>query len=242
MHPSAMHNGKLFFDTYGPVFSDALVVDIGSQDINGSLREVAPAGGRYLGLDFHAGPGVDKVLDDPYQLPFADSSVDMVVSSSCFEHIEMFWLMFNEVLRVLKPEGLLYLNAPSNGDYHRYPVDCWRFYPDAGGALVRWAHRSGYQAALLESFTTYQHVDIWNDFVAVFVKDVACLARHPARMLDRLDRYMNAHRHGVAGLLNPEAAPEDGALLRSLTGRPPAVFCQMDPPAAPPAAAGIPPA
>jgi len=228
MHPSAMRNGQLFFETYGPAFPGALVVDIGAQDINGSLRQMAPSGVRYIGLDFQAGPGVDRVLEDPCQLPLNDGSVDVVVSSSCFEHVEMFWLMFNEILRVLKPQGLFYLNAPSNGDYHRFPVDCWRFYPDAGEALVQWAHRSGYRAALLESFTTYQHLDIWNDFVAVFVKDEACLDRHPARMQDRLERSMNARRHGVADLFHPQAAPEDGALLRALSGRPAA------PPAEPP--------
>ena len=78
------------------------------------------------------------VLDDPYHLPLASESVDVVVSSSRFEHVEFFWLMFNEVLRVFKPDGLFYLNAPSNGEFHRYPVDCWRFYPDAAQALVNW--------------------------------------------------------------------------------------------------------
>jgi hypothetical protein len=135
-----------------------------------------------------------------------------------FEHIEMFWLMFNEVLRVLKPEGLFYLNAPSNGEFHRYPVDCWRFYPDAGEALVRWGVRSGHRPALLESFTTHQQRDIWNDFVAVFVKNADCVQQHPVRMLDRLDRYMNGRRHGVAGILCPHAASEDGAKLTLLTG------------------------
>jgi SAM-dependent methyltransferase len=71
-----------------------------------------------------------------YKLPFADGSVDVVLSSSCFEHSEFFWLLFLEILRVLRPEGLFYLNAPSNGPFHRYPVDCWRFYPDSGNALV----------------------------------------------------------------------------------------------------------
>ena len=59
---------------------------------------------------------------------------------------------FNEALRVLKPTGLLYINAPSNGAYHRYPVDCWRFYPDSGVALQNWGNRSGYECALLEFF------------------------------------------------------------------------------------------
>jgi SAM-dependent methyltransferase len=129
MHVSALKHGQLFFDTYLGREADVTIVDIGAQDINGSLRHGAPAGCRYIGVDFVPGPGVDVVLDDPYRLPFADASVDVVVSSSCFEHIEFFWLMFNEALRVLAPGGLLYLNAPANGDFHRYPVDCWQFYP-----------------------------------------------------------------------------------------------------------------
>lgn len=220
MHPSALDNGRLFFETYLSGPEPLTVVDIGAQDVNGSLRPLAPAHARYVGVDFVPGPGVDLVLDDPYQLPFADQSVDAVVSSSCFEHVEMFWLSFNEVLRVLKPHGLFYLNAPSNGDVHRYPVDCWRFYPDAGDALVRWGVRSGYRPALLESFTAYQRLDVWSDFVAVFVKDEACVAQHPARLLDRVARFMNGRRHGQAGILCPQDHTEDGARLRRLTGHP----------------------
>ena len=220
MHPSAHDNGRLFFDTYLGAGEALTVLDIGAQDVNGSLRDSAPAGCRYIGVDFAPGRGVDLVLDDPYQLPFADQSIDAVVSSSCFEHVEMFWLSFNEVLRVLKPQGLFYLNAPSNGDFHRYPVDCWRFYPDAGAALVRWGVRSGFRPALLESFTAYQKQDVWSDFVAVFVKDEACVARHPARMIDRVARFMNGRRHGEPDILCPQDHPEDGVRLRRLTGHP----------------------
>src|SRR5690606_22164720 len=102
---------------------------------------VAPANVTYIGLDFEKAKGVDVLLTDPYTLPFENESVDVVVSSSCFEHSEMFWLVFAEILRILKPNGLVYLNAPSNGVVHRYPVDCWRFYPDAGEALATWGKR-----------------------------------------------------------------------------------------------------
>jgi SAM-dependent methyltransferase len=221
VHPSALDNGRLFFDTYlGAQAQDLTVLDIGAQDVNGSLRGLAPAGCRYIGVDFAPGRGVDLVLDDPYQLPFEDGSVDVVVSSSCFEHVEMFWLMFSEVLRVLGPQGLFYLNAPSNGDFHRYPVDCWRFYPDSGAALVHWGQRSGFRPLLLESFTAYQQQDVWSDFVAVFLKDEACVVQHPRRVLDRVGRYMNGRRHGQEGLLCPQAHTEDGERLRRLTGHP----------------------
>lgn len=216
MHPTALDNGQLFFQTY--VHQPCRVLDIGAQDVNGSLRQLAPSGCEYLGLDFVPGPGVDVVLADPYVLPFPDASADVVVSSSCFEHVEFFWLMFNELLRVLKPAGLFYLNAPSNGDYHRYPVDCWRFYPDAAMALVRWGQRSGYRPALLESFTTYQRLDVWNDSVAVFLKDEALVAQHPARMMGRVGRFMNGHLHGCDAPLNPQTPSEDGQKLARLTG------------------------
>src|SRR5260370_39370721 len=97
MHHTAMSNGKMFFDTYVARLNDVVVVEIGSQDVNGSLRQVCPPGAQYIGVDFIAGKGVDEVLTDPYHLPFENESADVVVSSSCFEHSEMFWLVFTEV-------------------------------------------------------------------------------------------------------------------------------------------------
>ena len=209
MHDTAMEFGALFFDTYCKGVSGRTIVDIGAQDITGSLRTVVPAGNRYVGVDFAAGKGVDVVITDPYALPFEDASVDAVVSSSCFEHSEFFWLLFNEVLRILKPDGLLYINAPSNGMYHRFPVDCWRFYPDSGVALQNWGRRSGYNVAMLESFTGRRKADIWNDFVAVFVKDEAHVPAHPARMMDRFKVYTNGRRYGSEEVVNFAAPSQD---------------------------------
>ncbi|MFG0634942.1 methyltransferase domain-containing protein [Pseudomonas sp. xss_2] len=212
MHPTAMQNGKLFFDTYldeARASSATVIVEIGAQDVNGSLREVSPAGAHYIGVDFVVGNGVDVVLTDPYCLPFESESVDVVVTSSCLEHSEMFWLSFSECLRVLKPDGLLFINVPSNGAFHRYPVDCWRFYPDAGSALVTWAKRQGMNPALLESYVTPQQVDVWNDFVAVFVKDEACVDRYPNRMIDAAEAFENGKVYGNNRIINFAEDPED---------------------------------
>jgi SAM-dependent methyltransferase len=212
MHHTALQNCKEFFDCYSEALAkDAVVqvVDVGSQDVNGSLRQVCPQQFRYVGVDSTAGPGVDIVLDDPYALPFETSSVDIVLSSSCFEHAEMFWLVFLEALRILKPDGLFYLNAPSNGDFHRYPVDCWRFYPDSGRALITWAKRNGIDAALLESFTSTQIGDQWNDFVAVFLKDERLRDRFASRILDKKANYTNGLRDGGSDMMNFSVMPED---------------------------------
>ena len=203
MHPSAMNNAALFFDAYSasiPMEDQPRVIDIGSQDVNGSLRQVTPAQFEYVGLDFQKAKGVDILLEDPYSLPLADASVDIALSSSCFEHSEMFWVVFLEVMRVLKPTGLFYLNAPSAGSFHRYPVDCWRFYPDSGNALISWGKRNGLNPELLESFT--QIGGRWQDYIAVFLKDSAEIERFPARILDSKKDFENGQRHGDSELLN----------------------------------------
>jgi SAM-dependent methyltransferase len=217
MHPTALSWAERFFATYDPPAAQT-VIDVGSQDVNGSLKSVCPRKNRYIGVDFAKGKGVDVVLQDPYKLPFEDAHADVVVSSSVFEHSEMFWLLFNEILRVLKPAGLFYLNVPSNGFFHRFPVDCWRFYPDSGRALVSWGKRSGFDPMLLESFVGDQggstDEGTWNDFVAVFVKDRRQAARHPKRILDSATNFTNGIRDGGEAFLRPVAAPEDLAKLQ----------------------------
>ena len=195
MHASAMFYGKTFFEVYcsGHLPEGFTVVEIGSQDVNGSLRQVAPEGARYIGLDFIEGAGVDVIIEDPYKIPLPDAWADIVVSSSCFEHSEFFWLTFVEIIRILKPGGFVYVNVPSNGMYHRYPVDCWRFYPDSGEALAGWARRVGFQVNLIESFVgARSEENIWNDFVAVFQKKTDQQCCFTETILDRISGYTNA--------------------------------------------------
>jgi SAM-dependent methyltransferase len=192
MHQTAMMNGKLFFDCYSKNFiqgKKTTVIEIGSQDVNGSLKDVCPSYFNYIGVDFVSAKNVDVVLTDPYLLPFESNSIDIVVSSSCLEHSEMFWLVFLEVLRVLKPNGLFYINAPSRGPFHRYPVDCWRFYPDSGNALNKWANRSGFDSLMLESFI--QKNGEWGDFVAVFLKDAKFINSYPDKIITSKSDFVN---------------------------------------------------
>ena len=142
MHPSSLHHAEVFHNTYlSTSRKPRKIVEIGSQDVNGSLKSVFHKKHDYVGLDFVEGKGVDLVIDDPYSLPLQSGSADVVLCSSVFEHSSMFWLLFEECMRVLKLGGLLYLNVPSNGMVHRYPVDAWRFFPDAGLALEEWSAR-----------------------------------------------------------------------------------------------------
>jgi len=217
MHPTAMMNCADFFSCYGPSIQrrspNPKVVEIGSQDVNGSLRSCIPKNFEYTGVDFVDGKGVDIVITDPYKIPFADASTDVVVTSSCFEHSEFFWLLFLEIIRILRPHGLLYLNAPSNGDFHRWPVDCWRFYPDSGRALARWGNRNGYTCEMLESYTSQQYGDQWNDFVAVFLRDANNLQDYPDRILNSKNGIFNGLINSSDTFHNHRSLPEDRVKL-----------------------------
>lgn len=216
MHTTALEHARLFFEVYSPCLENlasSSIVEIGAHDVNGSIRQVAPPVGRYVGLDFQAGKGVDIILESAYDLPLPSRSVEMVVSSSCFEHSEMFWLVFLEALRILKPSGLLYLNVPSNGSYHRHPADCWRFYPDSGVALVAWAKKNGIDALLLESFIGAQRVECWNDFVGVFLKDEQFASTYERRILDSVPNFANGRRSDAPGILRHQQLSEDQTRL-----------------------------
>ena len=165
MHSSALEQASEFFGRY-PAES-ATVVEIGSQIVNGSIRDVCPKHFTYTGLDYTPGNGVDIVLQDEYSFPLESNSADIIVTSSCFEHAEMFWLTFLEGMRILKSGGLFYINAPSKGEYHAYPQDCWRFYPDAAKALLKWAKRNGYDCSVEYTKLLDNH---WGDFIVVYRK------------------------------------------------------------------------
>ena len=146
MHDTALIAGMSLSQTYGQ--EGMVVIDIGGKNVNGSLRDFFTSRGMtFISIDMEAHPSVDIVVQPGERLPFEDGSVDLVVSTSCFEHDPCFWLTFREMTRIVKLGGAIYVNAPSGGQYHKYPGDNWRFYSDAGQALAYW---SGYPNLLFK--------------------------------------------------------------------------------------------
>jgi ubiquinone/menaquinone biosynthesis C-methylase UbiE len=148
-----------------------MILDVGSMDINGTLREFVPDSSSYVGADRESGPGVDVILGNIKYLPFDHDSFDLVISTSCLEHDPQFWTTFYEMCRVVKRGGFIYLSAPSNGPVHRHPVDCWRFYPDAADALASWVTQAGDMIIdVVENFRMSPSRDGWIDQVCIFGK------------------------------------------------------------------------
>ena len=114
MHASSMENMQRCYDTY--IDESFLiergrtkVLDLGGADVNGSYAEIFCGSDiEYIGADMEPREGVSLVLHDPYQIPIADGSVDVVISGQMLEHCEYFWRMFKEMARVLKGDGYIF--------------------------------------------------------------------------------------------------------------------------------------
>ena len=168
MHPSSMENMYKCFTRYvAPTFQDRnliKVLDIGGVDINGSYREIFSSDQfAYSSADTDPNQDADIHLPDNYQLPLPSESFDIVLCGQTLEHCEFFWLLFDEMIRVLRPDGLLLVIVPSTGPIHRFPVDCYRFYPDSLGALAKYS-----QCNLVDHWRDERGP--WQDLVGVFSK------------------------------------------------------------------------
>ncbi len=177
------------------------VFDIGAMDVNGSYRPIFEAlGWRYTGCDIAPGPNVSTVLQSPYVFPWKSGSADLIVSGQAFEHIEFFWLTMLEIARVVRPGGLVFLIAPSRGPEHRYPVDCWRFYPDGYRSLAAWSGLSLVEASTDWEPAPQEDSAPWGDTVGVFSKPTGPAARVGLRrwLLHRLPRLLVTTSPGSA--------------------------------------------
>jgi SAM-dependent methyltransferase len=168
-----MTSGALMGKVYGQ--AGFTVVDVGGLNVNGSLRaDLESQGLKYICVDMEAHPSVDIVVKPGEKLPFETGTIDMVVSTSCFEHDPCFWITFKELCRIVKVGGYIYVNAPANGLYHKFPGDNWRFYSDAGQALAYWAGYKMYEAeitypvSVVETFHILPVNAVWIDFVCVW--------------------------------------------------------------------------
>lgn len=172
MHQSSMDKMAAFRDQYlsSKIGIPLRILDLGSQDVNGSYRSLfADPAWRYIGLDMEAGKNVDVVLRTPYTWKEVKSnSADVVISGQAFEHIEYVWITMLEIARVLKQGGICCILAPSSGPEHRFPMDCWRFYPDGMKALAKFA-----QLEAIEAQTQWENQgyndgsDEWHDSMLV---------------------------------------------------------------------------
>lgn len=206
MHRSSYDKMSAFRDGHlaGREADPLLVYDLGSCEVSGGsyrpLFDRPPW--RYRGIDLERGNNVDVVVRDPYRWrEIPSETADVVVSGQALEHVEFFWVTLLEIRRVLKPGGLCCIIAPSGGPEHRYPVDCWRFFPDGMKSLARYAAFEIVDIYGQEGETGYPDgSDLWRDTVFVgrkpFQSPVASLRENVRRHLLRVLTVPRRRREG----------------------------------------------
>lgn len=110
-------------DQLGP---DVTVVNLGSGE--GTFDRYIPRGLPLINLDITLNHRCDVVADAHF-LPFADGSLDAVFSNAVLEHVERPWIVAEEIQRVLKSGGWVFVNVPFLNvihdvhDYFRFTDD-----------------------------------------------------------------------------------------------------------------------
>lgn len=109
----------------------ARVLEIGSLDVNGSVREAFP-GVPWVGIDNQPGKGVDKVMDGRGALAeWGHYAFDLVCCCEALEHDPRPWEVWKLFPRLVRAGGWLIVSTPGFGfGYHGYPKDYHRFSED----------------------------------------------------------------------------------------------------------------
>lgn len=112
-HPAQRDFFRRVRERFPDFFSDVAVLDIGSLNVNGTLREFFTQPYWYTGLDLGKGDNVDVVC--PAHLYRSGFQYDTVVSAECLEH-DMYWRdSLRNMYFLLRNGGLLAFSCATTG-------------------------------------------------------------------------------------------------------------------------------
>jgi len=155
---------KQFLPEY---FEGKKVLEIGSLNLNGSIRQFYQ-GCEYTGLDIGEGRDVDVVCPgEHFGAPAA--SFDVVVSCEAMEHNPAWRATWLNMLRLMKPTGLLIMTCATTG---RRQHGTEEFLP-ADSPLTVGKKQNYYRNLLAQDFTSLCQMESWFP-VQAFHTDYSC--------------------------------------------------------------------
>lgn len=104
------------------------VLEVGSLNVNGTVKHLFSDAEEYIGIDFRDGKDVDIVMN-AHDIPtrFMENSFDTVICMDMLEHDDRFWITLSAINFVLKPGGFLWIVMPTiDFPIHNHPGDYWR--------------------------------------------------------------------------------------------------------------------
>jgi cyclopropane fatty-acyl-phospholipid synthase-like methyltransferase len=111
-----------FIAHHATTLAPARVLEIGSLDVNGSVRTLFP-GAAYHGIDVVDGPGVDEVADAADW--HASTPFDVVVSTEVLEHAPRWRDVVANAWEALGTGGVLLLTCATDPREPHSAVDGW---------------------------------------------------------------------------------------------------------------------
>ena len=128
-HGSCLKFGALHLTEY--MSFGKKILEVGSLDINGSIRNVISkfTPGSYTGVDIVPGKGVDSICSAGKLIStFGKNFFDIVIATELIEHTYFWKAVISNIKVVCKPKGYILITTRSRGfPYHPYPDDYWRF-------------------------------------------------------------------------------------------------------------------
>ena len=115
--------------------TSARVLEIGSLDINGSVRPLftntISDGGSFFGIDVQEGPGVDLVADA--SMYKSDVQYDVIVCAEVFEHTVVWPKIIKNSHSLLVPGGMFIATMAGEGRaphsaIDENPIRSWEYY------------------------------------------------------------------------------------------------------------------
>jgi SAM-dependent methyltransferase len=111
---------------------DRTVIDVGAGPVQ-FAEEFSRAGARYAGLDLDVHtlgrtPVAAGVVARGERLPLADASVDIAMSSNVMEHVPRPGVVGRELLRVVRPGGLVFISYTAwSSPWGGHETSPWHF-------------------------------------------------------------------------------------------------------------------
>jgi SAM-dependent methyltransferase len=134
-HPEQRNFVKSIKDKFLDFFNNKKVIEIGSLNINGSIRSFFKDC-EYLGVDVGEGKNVDLVCEGQ-KLDHPNDFYDVSASCECFEH-NPYWLeTFINMHRMTKKNGLVFFTCATTGrkehgttksNKDASPLTTWEYY------------------------------------------------------------------------------------------------------------------
>ena len=111
------------------------ILEIGSREVTGkSVDRSMFDKATYIGFDYYEGNNVD-VVGDVHQLSTyfdKEEKFDLIYTSACFEHFAMPWIVAEEISKLLKVNGYVFIETHFSFSSHERP---WHFFQFSDMAL-----------------------------------------------------------------------------------------------------------